>query len=1013
MKPLKLTMQAFGPFATREVIDFTKLGSNPLFLINGPTGSGKTSILDAICFALYGETTSNERLGMQMRCDLAAIDLPTEVEFEFSLHEKVYRVVRSPEQQAPKARGEGTTTRKHTAVLYQLGEEDTLITNKTAQVKTEVANIIGLNETQFRQVMVLPQGKFRELLLASSKDREEIFGQLFQTDIYKKIEYALKDKASAISKAKDEFDNQIRGALQVAEVSSEDELKQQQQVQAEALKQVTELEQKALNELNQTKEQLQKAQTTVGQFEKLANAEKALVSHLELAEQIKLTEQQLNIAHSAYKLNLPYSNWQNARKHSLQLESQINQLNQDVAKSAEELKQQSLQVVQAEEQANAIPLLTEQQFQLETIKAKLLEKAELEGQLTQTTQLKAQQDETLTKYITHKEKLLAEVQHGLQELEKLKLQVNEKPALEAELSRLQRLSADLSRLARLRSEHQSQLNQITPIQQQLDVAKADFDAKQKQADQLEMNWHSAQAAVLAKKLSQGEPCPVCGSVEHPSPAAFTTQEVTKAEVDQARSLERHALNHFNQLNSTLEQQQAQVRYSQTQIDELVADLGANASQEQPELEQHLVTLSHQLEQIAKIDLAKSEQAVQELNQRSENGEAKIVELRQHIAATESQLKDIGARLDKLSASIDAKYPNVESVNLALMDVKQRIETYTKQLESAKQQHQTLSINYSALESKLKTFQESKQAVQADLNRAEQAWTDALAATSFSDEQHYLSSCASEAQVEQWQREVNDYQQTRIKLEQTLVDLKQTLAEQACPELSLFEQAVQDAQQAYLVARNSLDSTRSTYERLNKVAQDIAKLHQQNAKLEQEYKVFGTLYDVASGKTGSRVSLHRFVLGVLLDDVLIQASQRLNIMSKGRYILMRKTDGFKGAAGRGLDLIVEDSYTGKTRDVATLSGGESFMAALSLALGLSDVVQSYSGGVRLETLFIDEGFGSLDPESLDLAIQTLIDLQQMGRTIGLISHVSELKEQMSLRIDVESTKLGSSVNVIAA
>ncbi|KOO11732.1 hypothetical protein AKJ18_27610, partial [Vibrio xuii] len=173
-------MQAFGPFATKEVIDFTHLGSNPLFLINGPTGSGKTSILDAICFALYGETTSNERLGMQMRCDLAAIDVPTEVQFEFALHNKVYRVVRAPEQYLPKARGEGTTRRKHTAALYQLGESETLITNKTAQVKSEVATIIGLNETQFRQVMVLPQGKFRELLLASSKDREEIVGQLFQ-----------------------------------------------------------------------------------------------------------------------------------------------------------------------------------------------------------------------------------------------------------------------------------------------------------------------------------------------------------------------------------------------------------------------------------------------------------------------------------------------------------------------------------------------------------------------------------------------------------------------------------------------------------------------------------------------------------------------------------------------------------------------------------------------------------------------------------------------------------------
>ena len=229
MKPIKLTMQAFGPFAQTETIEFDKLGTNPLFLINGPTGSGKTSILDAICFALYGETTGNERQGIQMRCDMAAPTLLTEVTLEFSLHGKSYRVIRSPEQEAPKARGEGMTVRKHTAALYEITDEEKLITSKTTQVKTEVTNIIGLNETQFRQVMVLPQGKFRELLLATSKEREEIFGQLFQTDIYKKIEYALKDKASAISKAKDEFDNQIRGALQVAGVSSEAELTEQRE----------------------------------------------------------------------------------------------------------------------------------------------------------------------------------------------------------------------------------------------------------------------------------------------------------------------------------------------------------------------------------------------------------------------------------------------------------------------------------------------------------------------------------------------------------------------------------------------------------------------------------------------------------------------------------------------------------------------------------------------------------------------------------------------------------------
>ncbi len=199
--------------------------------------------------------------------------------------------------------------------------------------------------------------------------------------------------------------------------------------------------------------------------------------------------------------------------------------------------------------------------------------------------------------------------------------------------------------------------------------------------------------------------------------------------------------------------------------------------------------------------------------------------------------------------------------------------------------------------------------------------------------------------------------------------------------------------------------------MQRVAKQLADLYQKNRALEAEYQVVGTLSDIANGKTGAKVSLHRFVLGVLLDDVLLQASQRLMKMSRGRYLLKRKEERAKGNVGSGLDLMVEDSYSGKWRDVATLSGGESFMAALSLALGLSDVVQSYSGGIRLDTLFIDEGFGSLDPESLDLAIQTLIDLQQGGRTIGIISHVTELKEQIGLRLDVLATRMGSTLRLI--
>ena len=198
-----------------------------------------------------------------------------------------------------------------------------------------------------------------------------------------------------------------------------------------------------------------------------------------------------------------------------------------------------------------------------------------------------------------------------------------------------------------------------------------------------------------------------------------------------------------------------------------------------------------------------------------------------------------------------------------------------------------------------------------------------------------------------------------------------------------------------------------------VQKKLVEAHKKNEELEKQYKTVGTLYEVSNGLTGDKVSLQRFVLSVLLDDVLIQASQRLLLMSKGRYQLIRKEERAKGNKASGLELEVDDAYTGKSRPVATLSGGESFMAALSLALGLSDVVQSYSGGIKLDTLFIDEGFGSLDPESLDLAVRTLIDLQSTGRMIGIISHVTELKSQMGLRIDVKTGRAGSEISVIAA
>ncbi|TNF21033.1 MAG: SMC family ATPase, partial [Vibrionaceae bacterium] len=345
-------------------------------------------------------------------------------------------------------------------------------------------------------------------------------------------------------------------------------------------------------------------------------------------------------------------------------------------------------------------------------------------------------------------------------------------------------------------------------------------------------------------------------------------------------------------------------------------------------------------------------------------------------------------------------------------VQKQIKALTEAEQQARAALNAAQNQLSSAQAALASAQEQHTSWSREVKRVQQHWQQVLAETPFADREAYLAAKLDDQALAALDEQLRRFDEGLATLKGKLESLVQSLADKTLPQMENLESALAERQSAVTAAFNVLAVHRSRMDSLVQVEQKLARLYEKNAELDKAYQVYGTLSDIANGRTGAKVSLHRFVLGVLLDDVLIQASQRLQMMSKGRYLLKRKEERAKGNAGSGLDLMVEDGYTGKWRDVATLSGGESFMAALSLALGLSDVVQSYSGGIRLDTLFIDEGFGSLDPESLDLAIQTLIDLQQGGRTIGIISHVTELKEQISLRLDVETSGRGSSIKLVA-
>lgn len=862
MTPLTLTLQAFGPFARRDTIDFTVLGKSPLFLINGPTGAGKSSILDAICFALYGQTTGNERDAGQMRCDQAAPDLLTEVTLTFRLRESTYRVRRVPQQERPKANGEGTTSQAAEAQLWRLtpeGQEDEcLVARKVTDANGQLQQLLGLDARQFRQVMVLPQGKFRELLLAGSKEREEIFAQLFQTQIFQRIEQRLADQAKHIVREMNDHRQRVQGMLAASDVESEAALEA-------ALAALAPDHQTARHDLALAAEQREQA---------VAAAQSAAALARQFAQHAALVN-----AKAALLVQQPA-----------------------VQRAQQQLRQHE------QTQALATPFYARQSAQQNATAAQR-EWAAAEQAIAPRQAAHQQAQETL---------------------EAANAQYEQLPALQRQAYALEQSLAQCQALATLEKQQQALAQQVARARENAQQKQRAATQQEQHAIEQEMRWHQGQAALLAEQLEGGQPCPVCGSREHPAPASTAQLLVTQEEVKQARSAHERA-------------RQAWV----------------SAQQDAQRLEQ--------------------------------------------------QAEHVGEQCQKLREQLGDS-ASLKSVNASLAAVKREMDTCERGWKVAQSQAQTAHTAFTQAQTRLTQATQRQAEAQRTLEAAQAEWQTALQGSPFEDEQAFITARLDTAEQQRLSDDVARFQRELARLEGQLEASAPLLEGKTPPDVAALDAQADNSKAREEACRQHYQRLSARVDQLTATRQRLAEARNVEAALDEQYKLWGTLSEVANGRTGNRISLQRFVLGVLLDDVLIQASARLVRMSRGRYQLVRREDPSKGNKASGLELDVADTYTGKNRPVATLSGGESFMAALSLALGLSDVVQAYAGGIQLDTLFIDEGFGSLDQDALDQAIAMLSELQMSGRMIGIISHVSELKEQMPIRIDVLPSRQGSTVVV---
>ena len=1019
MKPLNLVLQAFGPFAHKEHINFSALGINPLFLINGPTGAGKSSILDAICFALYGQTTGAEREGAQMRCDNASDTLLTEVILDFSLGGKTYRIRRIPGQERPKAKGEGTTTQNPEAQLWLLdnsAEGQLLVAKKVNDATAKISELLGLNVEQFRQVIVLPQGKFRDLLMANSQDREKIFSQLFQTHIYKRIENQLKDQAAGIKRAVTACNDQMIGILHTANVDSEANLDEEASQLVPQLTLATSVKTQAQQAQTQATLAKQKAEALTLRFSELSSKETELQAKQALTPQILSEQQRLDNAVLAERIHPLYNRYVEKSSALSHLTVQITEAANAIAIATEERKVAEDLLNTAQLNSLKINDLTTQQFTLHQFKTQVAQLQEAQSTL-HIQQTKAQASQAnLDSALKQQDLLHTEISEKETQLTTFNEALKALAPQQVALAELRVNLENRTRLETLRLEKIDLENQLTQVLARFNQQQSQFNTSELNTRQTEFAWHAGQAASLAAQLNIGEPCLVCGSKDHPHPAqpSENTVLVTKEELDKARAAEDKARTALQVAETALNTAKLDLKAKQRQINELEVSLQAIAEQPLVQLTQSYQATETEVKRLLQMqsDQERLSVKITELKKTLVTLTAQLTELQSLANADKTTVIEATASVTQIETLVPEAYRNANTLTQELSDIEAKIKQLNQALKNAQEQFEAKNLTLQTKTATHAQLQVQVQALQQENIKATQDWNTALSSRCFEDVTAFKAALLTTVEQDTIKQVIERFNIELTGLQSVVAQLKAELATDTLPDLTHIALVLTEKMAEFMVADTAWRALEERNNLLRRIKQQLTEIKAQTADLHAQYAIIGTLSEVANGASGKRISLQRFVLSVLLDDVLIQASQRLSLMSKGRYRLLRRLDPMGGNTASGLDLEVEDSYTDKTRPVATLSGGESFMAALSLALGLSDVVQSYAGGIKLDTLFIDEGFGSLDSESLDLAIKTLIDLQSTGRMIGIISHVSELKEQMALRIDVKSARDGSSITTIS-
>ena len=927
MRPLKLTLSAFGPYAAQTVLELEKLGRGGLYLVTGDTGAGKTTLFDAITYALYDHSSGGVREGAMLRSKYADPKTPTFVELEFEVGGKRYTVRRNPEYLRPKTRGEGFTTEKADATLTY-GDGRPPVT-RAKEVTAAVIDVIGLDYNQFSQIVLIAQGQFTRLLNASTEERIKIFRTLFRTQRYQQLQEKLLAECSDLNQRRTAQNIQIGQILSGVHWAEDDP-------EAETLAALSaQTPPDAVAEiLTQLTERQDAALSAAADARSKADARLAAV------------QQTLGRAAAAQKLREDLAAKQNELAGLLPA--------RDAAR------------VEMERHAGDAAALDALTGQIANAETDLARYNKLEELLRQETEARGKAKQEQRKAQTHREALAA-LDKALaalrEEQDSLANAEAERVKLETQSKELTQRGKALRDLDKLLDDCHARAQAVKTAQAAYQKAALTQTAARERRDRLERSFLDAQAGLLAQDLAEGTPCPVCGSIHHPQRAELPASAPTQAQVDAAKAAAdaadrsaqeasaaaREALAAEKEGRSTL-RRDAKALLPERFADETAspATLGALRTAAAEELER-LRAAYRQLQQEQKQNQAACQRRIQ---------------LEADLKAKTDRRTALEAAASEAEQQAAAQSATVQSLTQQLADARTALPYPTRAeaeqaLDTRKKQRDQL--------------QDAKTQAETTLRRCEKAVSDAEAAIRALNAQRLPS-----------------------EEEDPPADLAALQAEKATLE----------------ARRTALTEQEKTLTALLRPNQAALREYQQRAAertaLETRWQWVNALASTASGTLSSKqkIRLETYIQMTYLDRILVHANTRLMQMTAGQYELER-IGAENQRSQSGLDLGVIDHYNGTRRSVKTLSGGESFKASLALALGLSDEVQRAAGGIRLDTLFLDEGFGSLDDESLEQAIRVLVGLTEGNRLVGIISHVAALKDRIDLQVVVKKTRSGGS------